>query len=355
MNKDRIIHIFTELRKLSSKDVFRNRSYGIIINILKTFEGSGVNGDITLQDLPILKNTKWIGKNSYEKIKEILLTGDLEELKRKKINKAQSNKKDEEKQAVIDLFLGILNVGEVTAKRWYKQGYRTLEDLKRNKVLTPTQAVGVKYYYDLLERIPREEIRCLYIPLINEILKNISLSTGLSLSFEITGSYRRGLKSSGDIDILITVNNILDPPEWLLELIVKKLQKEKLVTYIINIGSKKFSGLSSYSFVNSYLSEKTKRLITRKIEEMYNESVQSPSFKTRRIDIRLVPIKEWYTALLYFTGSVDFNIRMRYEAKRKGYLLNEHGIFQNGRSLKVYSEKDVFDILGIKYLEPEQR
>ena len=79
----------------------------------------------------------------------------------------------------------------------------------------------------------------------------------------------------------------------------------------------------------------------------------------RRLDIRYVDIKSFFPAYLYFTGSYEFNERMRGIAKRKGYKLNEYGLYKleenQEKYIQIYSEKDVFDILGMNYLEPSQR
>ena len=75
----------------------------------------------------------------------------------------------------------------------------------------------------------------------------------------------------------------------------------------------------------------------------------------RKIDIRVVKPESFFTALLYFTGSYEFNERMRGAAKRMGYKLNEYGLYKNNKQIKNISEKDVFDILGMKYLDPVDR
>ena len=46
----------------------------------------------------------------------------------------------------------------------------------------------------------------------------------------------------------------------------------------------------------------------------------------RRIDIRYMPISSFYTALIYFTGSKNFNKQMRLYAIKLGYKLNEYGL-----------------------------
>jgi hypothetical protein len=48
----------------------------------------------------------------------------------------------------------------------------------------------------------------------------------------------------------------------------------------------------------------------------------------RRIDIRFVPYHSFGTSLLYFTGSKNFNTDMRRIALNKGYTLSEYGIFE---------------------------
>ena len=83
--------------------------------------------------------------------------------------------------------------------------------------------------------------------------------------------------------------------------------------------------------------------------------------KNYRIDIRLVPLESYYSALVYFTGSYQLNTKMRSIAKKLGYKLNEYGLFKRNIDVEypdpiiLNSEKDLFDILKIEYLEVEQR
>ena len=78
--------------------------------------------------------------------------------------------------------------------------------------------------------------------------------------------------------------------------------------------------------------------------------------KPRRIDIRLIPLESYYSALLYFTGSKDFNTNMRLNAIAHEYTLNEYGLYDsNGKMFKVNSEKDIFDLLGMEYITPDKR
>ena len=76
-----------------------------------------------------------------------------------------------------------------------------------------------------------------------------------------------------------------------------------------------------------------------------------------RIDIRYVPYDSYYTAILYFTGSKEFNKKMRKVAIKNGYMLNEYGLYdeKNNKQFKINSEKDVFDALNMHYLSPNDR
>ena len=97
----------------------------------------------------------------------------------------------------------IVGIGPSFAKKLVKHKIYNINDLKKayNKgrvKLTNTQLLGIKYNTDLKERIPRKEIDSF-----KKTLQKITKSIDPKLSFEIMGSYRRGLPSSGDIDVLI--------------------------------------------------------------------------------------------------------------------------------------------------------
>jgi DNA polymerase/3'-5' exonuclease PolX len=83
----------------------------------------------------------------------------------------------------------------------------------------------------------------------------------------------------------------------------------------------------------------------------------SSKLPMRRIDIRFFAKESYYTALLYFTGSGDFNKQMRRVAISMGYKLNEYALtdVKNKKKIKITSEKDVFDKLNMEYLPPSLR
>ena len=74
-----------------------------------------------------------------------------------------------------------------------------------------------------------------------------------------------------------------------------------------------------------------------------------------RLDVEFVTENEWGSSLLYFTGSKANNINMRLKAKRRGLTLNQHGLFSGSKKLPVFTEKEIYEELGMRYLEPHER
>ncbi|MDP3939951.1 MAG: DNA polymerase/3'-5' exonuclease PolX [Deltaproteobacteria bacterium] len=74
-----------------------------------------------------------------------------------------------------------------------------------------------------------------------------------------------------------------------------------------------------------------------------------------QIDLRAVKPAEFPFAMHYFTGSKAHNIAMRALAQRKGFKLNEYGLWKGKRSVKCGTEADLFDALGLSYIPPELR
>lgn len=87
-----------------------------------------------------------------------------------------------------------------------------------------------------------------------------------------------------------------------------------------------------------------------------------------RIDIRLAPYSSYDYMLLGGTGDALLMKLLRHRAKTLGFTLNEYGMgskyakedqnpngFRPGTAKIVKSEKEIFKILGLPYLKPEQR
>ena len=74
-----------------------------------------------------------------------------------------------------------------------------------------------------------------------------------------------------------------------------------------------------------------------------------------QIDCRVVEQKSFGASLVYFTGSKDFNIKLRQLAIKKGLKINEYGVFRKDRYIGGATEEEVFAALGLPFIEPELR
>ena len=81
------------------------------------------------------------------------------------------------------------------------------------------------------------------------------------------------------------------------------------------------------------------------------------------IDLRVVPRESFGAALNYFTGSKDHNVALRQIAIKKGWKLNEYGLFklrgekEKGKEEMIAgrTEGELYKKLGLRYIEPEMR
>ena len=84
-------------------------------------------------------------------------------------------------------------------------------------------------------------------------------------------------------------------------------------------------------------------------------SVRAGEFNTQ-VDLRVVEKDSFGAALMYFTGSKEFNVAMRRLAIKKGYKLNEYGLFdKKGKRLAGSREEEIFSLLGLTFIPPELR
>ncbi|XP_064573164.1 DNA polymerase lambda isoform X1 [Zonotrichia leucophrys gambelii] len=269
-----------------------------------------------------------IGKRMAEKILEILESGHLRKLDH-----------ISESVPVLELFSNIWGAGVKTAQMWYQQGFRTLDDIRSKAALSSQQAVGLKHYADFLERMPREEAAE-----IEQTVRQAALAIKPGLVCVACGSYRRGKATCGDVDVLVT------HPDG---------QSHR------GVFSKLLSSLRRSGFLTDDLVSQEDNGDQQKYLGVCR--LPGPARRHRRLDIIVVPYREFACALLYFTGSAHFNRSMRALAKSKGMSLSEHALSSAvvrgpggakvapGHTLPTPTERDVFIHLGLPYREPSER
>jgi len=74
-----------------------------------------------------------------------------------------------------------------------------------------------------------------------------------------------------------------------------------------------------------------------------------------QVDCRAVDVNSFGAAMVYFTGSKNFNIKLRQIAIKKGLKLNEYGLFRKNKFVAGKTEAEMFKHLGLPYVEPELR
>jgi DNA polymerase (family 10) len=72
-------------------------------------------------------------------------------------------------------------------------------------------------------------------------------------------------------------------------------------------------------------------------------------------DLRVVTPEQYPYALHHFTGSREHNTAMRARAKKRGYKMNEYGLFQDDQLIPCDDEHAIFQRLGLAYIAPELR
>lgn len=309
--KNKIICILEKVSEFEKNNgqLYKYIAYKRAIKNLKKF-----NGNIKTYNLMKIEG---IGKKINNKILEIIKTGKL-----KQYNKFKNNPI----QKYINILQNVMGIGPKSANELVtKFNIKNIEELKKaydtNKIkLTHEQILGIKYNKHLPYPINRNEAEKIkeFIDIKLEKL-NDNYTTILA------GSFRRNKKQINDIDLIIygkiNKNSMND--------IINAIQN--IISDTILSGDVKFSGIIRLN----------------------------KNYKFRRLDIRLVSKNNLPATLLYFTGSKEFNQKMRRLAKKKGYLLNEYGLYKikNDQKIKikVKTEKDIFIKLGMKYVNPYYR
>ena len=240
-----------------------------------------------VRDASELTGIPSFGPSLCKKGKEIIETGSLRELELARTDPAI---------AIPRKLMEVHGFGPVKAVEIYqKHNICSVEELRERAPeipgLTAAQRTSLQYFGDTSQRIPFAEVQKHEAYLLNA-------AKGLSLQAQICGSYRRKRPDCGDIDCLLTPASTQK----------KFCDYEKLEQFVHQLGKRVVASLGCGS---------TKFMGLVRLEE---------GQPVRRLDVRVVPRASWAPALLYFTGSKLFNIRMRIQALSRGFTLNEYAL-----------------------------
>lgn len=265
------------------------------------------NGLAALETLP------GIGHSIAEKIEELIKTGRsryYESLKKK---------------IPVDLatLSRIEGLGPKSIKKLYQQlkikNLADLEKAAKEGRISHLPGFGPKSEENILKGIEflKQSSQRFELGFIMDIIEDIQNRLRQLKETEkiaIAGSVRRQKETVGDVDILIVSN-----------------QPKKIMDFFVN--------MPEVAHVFAYGLTKSAVRLKNGLE----------------IDLRVVKTESFGAALNYFTGSKEHNIALREIAIKKGYKLNEYGLFKGNKQIAGRTEEEIYKALGMAYIEPEMR
>lgn len=185
--------------------------------------------------------------------------------------------------------------------------------------------------------------------------------------FDVTlcGTYRRGEETIREIIAVVTHRSTTSSMKELTGEIIEKLQKAGFITDVITETEHRIKALCILP--NSSESSKSKR--ERKPSgakagegDDKNGHSSEKGAEHHLIELCIYPHDQYYSAVLKWTGNDLFIQEINTKARSKGYLFNEFGLHKSrekrgdeGEAIKVESERDIFKILDMDYVEPKDR
>ncbi len=131
---------------------------------------------------------------------------------------------------------------------------------------------------------------------------------------KITGSYRRRRETVRDLDVLVDADN-----------------PAKVMETFVNLDD-----------VADIIAHGTTKSAIRLENNL-------------QVDLRIIPSESYGAGMQYFTGNVDHNVRLRQLAQKKGYKLNEYGLYKGEKQIAGKDEAGIYEKLDLPLIPPELR
>jgi DNA polymerase (family 10) len=306
-----ILYQIADLLDIKGEIFFKTRAYRIAAQTIEVLDKDieDISKEKRLQEIP------GVGEALAKKINELVETGHLEYFEKLK-------------KEIPDGLLTMLNIPGLGPKKvstLYKNlGIKTIEELKQaclDKKLRNLEGFGEVTENNILRGIQ------LLDKTSGRALLNIAYEDGKNYidylkkckkieKVSIAGSLRRMKETIGDLDILASS----DYPDEVMDYFVKYDNVQRVL----------MKGITKTSVV-------------------LNDNLQ--------VDLRVIKNESFGAALQYFTGSKEHNVKMRSIAIKKGFKLNEYGLFSKKTNKYVIgkNEEEIYNKLGLDYIEPELR
>lgn len=263
--------------------------------------------------LKAVEDIPGVGVSIAEKIEELIKNGHLKYYE--KLKKSFPVK--------IGELSSIEGVGSKTVLKLYKKlGIRNIKNLEkaaRAGKIAKIPGFGKKTEEKIIkgiEFLKKSGGRFLLgeiLPLAKIIISRLKNFKDVDMA-EAAGSVRRMQETIGDLDILATSKN-----------------PEKVMGFFISMPE----------VAHVYSKGKTKTMVRFK--------------NGMDADLRVVSDKSFGAALQYFTGDKRHNITLRVLAEKRGYKLNEYGLWHSKKFIAGRTEEEIYKALGMETPPPEIR
>jgi len=305
----RIFRDIAKILEIKGGNPFRIRAYE---RAAQNIEGFSQDLDVFIQE-DRLTEIPGIGKDLAQRIKEFSSTGRIKVY-------------EDLKKSIPEGLLGLLNipsVGPKTAKLLYEElKIKNLSDLeealRKNKLegifgIKEKTIANISQGIKILKR-GKERMTLAQAMLVAEEFMRVLKKLPQVKRISTAGSLRRQKETVRDVDILVVSKS-----------------PQKIMGAFVKIPA---------------------------VKDILAEGLTKSSVRTKedvQVDCRVVKERSFGAALLYFTGSKNFNIKLRMIGQRMGLKINEYGIFRNEKYLVGKTENEIFKLLGMSYIEPELR
>ena len=262
------------------------------------------------------KELPGIGKTIEEKIVQIVDTGEIEALTKRKAQVPPE---------VVE-FMHLPGLGPKTAARlWQELGLTTLAGLKtaaEEQRLRTMPGLGARSEEKILKALAEDrspaEVRPLLgkgLPAVLAVVEALRESPLVDQVSE-AGSVRRRRETFRDLDVIATSG---DPAALTAQFVALPFVLE-----VVAHGDTKATVISEDGL---------------------------------RFDLRVVPPESYGNLLQHFTGSKDHNVALRERAVKDGLSVSEYSItvVETGEELRYSTEEEVYERLGYAWIPPELR
>lgn len=258
-----------------------------------------------------------IGKTIEAKIVEVVETGDMEALAKRRT----------EVPGEVSSFMRLPGLGPKTAARiWRELGVTTIAELKaaaEDERLRALAGMGAATEAKILKALaegqgseePRRGLLGVGLPVVREVVELLRAHPA-AVDVSEAGSTRRRRETFRDLDVIATASDPAALAAYFVEL--------PWVLEVVAHGDTKATVITKQGL---------------------------------RLDLRVVPPESYGDLLQHFTGSKEHNVALREQAQRRGLSVSEYGVtvVETGEVRTFRDEESLYAFLGYSFIPPELR